>query len=128
MVLISGIFFSGPPNKILKAWRNGKVSILVSEEILTEYQRVAKELSRHFPGLDIDEIIELIAIHAVVVDSHEFPVSICEDPDDDKFISCALASKSKIIISGDKHLLKISGFEGIEVLKSRDFIDKHLSY
>jgi len=51
--LVSGIFFSGPPYRILKAWQ-----------------------------------------------------------------------ESKIIVSGDKHLLKISGYEGIQVLKQREFTDK----
>ena len=32
--------------------------------------------------------------------------------------------ESKILVSGDKHLLKISGYEGIQVLKPREFIDK----
>ena len=51
---------------------------------------------------------------------------ICEDPDDDKFFACALASGSKVIISGDKHLLKVTGYQGIQVLKPREFVDKYL--
>jgi putative PIN family toxin of toxin-antitoxin system len=125
-VLISGIFFSGPPYQILKAWQEGKIEVIASEKILTEYQRVAEELSQQFPSVDIDQILELLTIHAEIVDSRDFQVTICEDPDDNKFISCALASKSKIIVSGDKHLLKISGYEGIQVLKPREFADKYL--
>jgi putative PIN family toxin of toxin-antitoxin system len=52
-VFISGIFFSGPPYQILDAWRDGKVDIVLSEEIFAEYQRVAKELSRQFKEVDI---------------------------------------------------------------------------
>jgi len=52
---------------------------------------------------------------------------VCRDPDDDKFIACALASKSKLIVSGDKHLLKVSGFRGVRILKPRDFVDTYLS-
>jgi len=48
-------------------------------------------------------------------------------PDDDKFFSAALASKTSIIISGDKHLLDKSGFSGINVLKPRNFLDRYLS-
>lgn len=43
-VFISGIFFSGPPSKILKEWRNRKFQIVLSQEILSEYRRVANEL------------------------------------------------------------------------------------
>ena len=124
-VLISGIFFAGPPYRILKAWQEGKIKLIVSEEILAEYQKVAEELSQQFPSVDIGQILELLIIHAEIIDTQEFQVTICEDPDDNKFISCALASKSKIIVSGDKHLLKISGYEGILVLKPSEFTDQY---
>jgi len=52
--------------------------------------------------------------------------SVCDDPDDDKFLACALASGSTIIVSGDKHLLKVSGYRKIEVLKPREFVNKYL--
>jgi uncharacterized protein len=51
---------------------------------------------------------------------------VCEDPDDDKFIECAIASKTEIIVSGDKHLLKVTGYQGINVLKPREFVDFYL--
>ncbi len=44
---------------------------------------------------------------------------VCKDPDDDKFLACALASKCKVIVSGDKNLLKVSGFHGIRVIRLR---------
>lgn len=51
---------------------------------------------------------------------------MCADPDDDKFIACALAAGTKLIVSGDKHLLDVNGYRGIEVLKPRTLIDRHL--
>jgi uncharacterized protein len=56
-----------------------------------------------------------------------FSENICIDPDDNKFIECAVASQSKIIVSGDKHLLDISGYKGIEVIKPRRFIDHYIN-
>ncbi len=46
--------------------------------------------------------------------------------DDDKFIACALASKTKVIVSGDNHLLAVDGYRGIEVVKPSEFAGKHL--
>ncbi len=126
-VLISGIFFSGPPYQILKAWKESKIKIAVSKEILAEYHRVAEELSEKFPSVEISQILALFTIHAEMVTTQGLEVSVCEDPDDDMFISCALRSKSKIIVSGDKHLLKISGYQEIEVLKPRIFLDNYLN-
>jgi len=84
-VLISDIFHSGPPYKIVNAWQKGKIKIIVSKNILTEYQRVAEELSHKFPSVNIDQILELLTIHAEVIDTQEFQVSFCADPDDNKF-------------------------------------------
>lgn len=51
--------------------------------------------------------------------------AVCTDPDDDIFIACAIASNTKLIVSGDKHLLSCDGYEDIEVLKPRTFIEKY---
>ena len=51
-VLISGIFFSGPPFEILDAWRRGRLELTTSPEILSEYNRVAHEIQLEFPGID----------------------------------------------------------------------------
>ena len=125
-VFISGIFFSGPPAIILKSWANGRIQLLLSRQIVDEYQRVAKELALKFKPIDILPIIQRVAIHSQFVDTKGVNISACEDPDDNKFIECAIAGNCGIIISGDKHLLKLAGFDGIAVLKPRDFIEKYL--
>lgn len=125
-VFISGIFFSGPPFQILKAWQNSRLQIVLSQEILNEYQRVAESLAAEFPAIDILPIIELMTIHGQIIDTQGFDISVCDDPDDNKFMECAIASNSEIIISGDKHLLKVSGYQGITVLKPREFVDSYL--
>lgn len=125
-VFISGIFFSGPPFEILNAWKHSRVQIVLTKEILEEYQRVAKSLMDKFPTVDIFPIIELLTIHSLFIDTEGILLSVCDDPDDDKFIECAIASKTKIIVSGDKHLLKVTGYQGISVLKPREFVDSYL--
>jgi len=125
-VFISGIFFAGPPSEILKAWKKQNLQIVLSRQILDEYQRVATVLSSKYPTVDILPIIELVTIHGQFVDTQGFDISVCEDPDDDKFLECAVAGNCKTIISGDKHLLKLSGYEGITVLSPRNFVDKYL--
>jgi predicted nucleic acid-binding protein len=50
-VFISGVFFSGPPFQILKAWQSGKFELVVSQEILDEYRRVGEILGEEHPSL-----------------------------------------------------------------------------
>ena len=125
-VLISGIFFGGPPSEILKFWAQSKIKIILSKQILSEYQRVAEKLSAKHPSVDIEPIIRLFTIFGEFVDTKGISETICEDKDDNKFIECAIAGQCKLIVSGDKHLLNISGYKGIEVLKPRNFVDTHL--
>ena len=54
------------------------------------------------------------------------PESVCDDKDDDKFIAAAIASRSPVIISGDKLLLSCSGYRNIEIIRPKQFIDAYL--
>jgi putative PIN family toxin of toxin-antitoxin system len=126
-VFISGVFFVGPPYRILKAWRDGKLRLVISQEILEEYRRVGEALAEQFPTVDLRPVIDLVTIESDLYPSQPLPEPVCDDLDDDKFLACALASGSKLIISGDKHLLRVSGFSGVEILKPREFIEKYLS-
>jgi putative PIN family toxin of toxin-antitoxin system len=125
-VLISGIFFTGPPSQILKAWRNGKVQLLVSSSILEEYHRVGFELASQFQGIDLMPFLDLLTIQAEIVLAPTLPPVIYDDPSDDKFLEVAVAGKATHIISGDKHLLKLSKFKGIQILKPGDFVQRYL--
>lgn len=125
-VFISGIFFNGPPSQILKAWEKGGFQVLLSQEILDEYHRVAHELSSKFPSVDILPIIEMVTVHGQFVDTQDLDIVVCEDPDDNKFIECAIAGNCRIIISGDKHLLRLSGYQDIDVLNPRNFVERYL--
>ena len=125
-VLVSGVFFSGPPYKILEAWRSSKIRLVISAEILDEYSRVGDALAEQFPAVDLRPILELVNVNAEMVSPPAGPAArICDDPDDDKFFWCALAARCKVIVSGDKHLLSKSGFGGVQVLKPRDFLKKY---
>ncbi len=124
-VFISGIFFTGPPHQILKAWRDGEVELLVSPSILDEYQRVGDELTLQFWGVDPWPLLDLLAIRAEIVLPPPLPPVIHDDPSDDKFLEAAVAGKASCIISGDKHLLNLFEFQGIQILKPRDFAHRY---
>jgi len=125
-VFVSGVFFSGPPFRILEAWRDRRLQLIASQEILEEYQRVGETLAEQFPGVNLQPIIDLVTTNAEIFPNQVLPESVCEDPDDDKFLACALISRCKMIVSGDRHLLKVSGFRGIKVVKPRQFISEYL--
>lgn len=125
-VFVSGVFFAGPPYQILQAWRDGRLQIMLSGDILAEYRQVGERLAEQFPHVNPAPLIDLVAVKGKMIRSSRLPVSVCDDPDDDKFLACALAGRCKIIVSGGKHLLKVTGYRGIRVMRPKDFVEEWL--
>ena len=125
-VFVSGVFFTGPPHQILEAWRDGEFQLLITPPILEEYQRVGMELASHFRGIDLNPFLDLLTIHEEIILAPTLPTVIRADPSDDKFLEAAVAGEASHIISGDKHLLKLSEYRGIRILKPRDFVQMYL--
>ena|GEM_PF-6115011 len=99
-VVVSGIFFSGPPLTILEAWRDGRIELVLCEEILAQYERVGEVLGRQYVGIDASPVFSLIAHHGSYVEIPEPPPRVCEDSDDDKFVACAIAGECQTLVSG----------------------------
>ena len=125
-VLMSGIFFGGNPHRILQSWRAGRLQLVVSTEILAEYAEVAERLTAEFGLGEAETTIALMATGAEIVAAPQLPTQVCDDPDDDKFLACAVAARVPIVISGDKALRRASGYRDIAVLTPRQFVDAHL--
>ncbi len=123
-VFVSGVFFSGPAHQILRAWRDGRCQLVLSPEILDEYHRVSEELAAKYPGVEINRFLDLLVCYGETCLAPPLAESVCDDPDDDKFFACAVAANVDCIVSGDKHLLKVSGYRGIEVIRPREFVDR----
>ena len=126
-VFISGVFFGGLPARILGAWRDDRIQPVLSAEILEEYQRVGQILGGQYPGVDLEPFLTLLAVHAEIVEAPALPQPVSADPDDDKFLACAVAAGVAVIVSGDKDLVDQSGWRGVRVLRPRQFVDEFLS-
>jgi predicted nucleic acid-binding protein len=57
-----------------------------------------------------------------IIKAKSGPILVAKDPSDDKFIRCAQAAGAGIIISGDRHLLKLSSYKRIRILSPSDFL------
>lgn len=126
-VVISGVFFGGVPGRILSAWNAGEVSIVLSSSILAEYREVGAELTARYGGTGFEPFAALLLMRSEVVDAPEhLPEPVCSDSADDKFLACALAGGAPVIVSGDSHLLRVSGWNGIDVLRPRDFLEAYI--
>jgi uncharacterized protein len=48
---------------------------------------------------------------------------ITDDPDDDEIIECAVAAVADVIVSGDKHLLRLGQYRGIRIMQVRQLLE-----
>lgn len=119
-------FFGGNPRKIIDLWKNGSIVLCLSQEIIEEYLAVLNRL-----GLDnTKEISNLTRLFAEGYNSifsaktSKLEV-VKEDVEDNKFLECAVALNSKIIVSGDKHLTSIRKYIDIVIMSPREFIECH---
>jgi putative PIN family toxin of toxin-antitoxin system len=125
-VLISGAFYTGPPLQILQSCIKGEFQLVLSPEILVEYRRVGEEFSRESSNPDFERLLGLLVAQALIVETPALDQPVCRDPDDDKFVACALAVGADVIVSGDKHLLNISSKLTVRVMRPKEFVDRYL--
>jgi putative PIN family toxin of toxin-antitoxin system len=121
-VFVSGIFWKGPPHRILVAWQAGRFKLVVSSSILEEYRRVLAELAVKYPGVQCGRLLELVELNAEIVSPIVFARPVCTDPDDDKFLGAAIAGGVGHIVSGDKALLKLNGYKDLQIIKPQFFL------
>jgi len=122
-VVISGIFWAGPPQTILKKWLGGKVTLLVSAPILAEYRNVLQRVRGKRDFADFSKWDRLLTELSEAVEPKQLP-GICRDPDDDKYLEAAVGGQAQALVSGDKDLLVLKDIHGIPILSPRAFLLK----
>jgi putative PIN family toxin of toxin-antitoxin system len=124
-VFVSAVFFGGIPARLLDMWRNGSVELLLTAEILAEYEDVVHRLRGRYPSVDPDPIINLVVRWATFVQPAPLEGQVCADPDDDKFLAAALGGAGRMVVSGDTHLRAVNGYRQVEVLTPAEFIRRY---
>lgn len=126
-LFISGIFGKNTATADLQElWVTGEIELATSLEIMKElgrvfgYPRIKKQFSlndetvRHF--------FRLIFRKAAISRGLYQTARVADDPDDDKFLACALETQADYIVSGDNHLLSLKHYHGIQIVDAKAFI------
>jgi len=87
---------------------------------------VVERLADQYAGVEYESVIGLIIQNAELVQPSDLPEPVSTDPDDAKFLACALAGDSTTIVSGDSDLINVSGYCGIKVLTPKAFVSERL--
>ncbi len=97
-----------------------KIELYASVPILTE---TAKKLREKF--LWDDDKITAVLKHISKVATVIKPIknlNILSDAPDNRILECAITAEVHLIITGDKHLLDMKEYKGIDIVRLADFL------
>ena len=119
-------FLGGNPRKIIDLWKKGRITLCLSKDILDEYFEVLQRIGLKNEE-ELKELLTLLSKGFNIIFTAKTPKikAVKDDPDDDKFIECAVALKAEVIVSGDKAVKEIGEYMGIRILSPRQFVDQY---
>jgi len=121
-VLISALLFKGELSKLVELWQKGKIIPVISKDTFQELRSVLEYPKFSLSQEEINTIIgNEVLPHFEVVEVTKEIKSVCRDPADDKFISCALSAFAGYIVSGDRDLCDLNRYKSVRIVTPSDF-------
>jgi len=121
-VYISALLFKGVPGKILEMARKDKITLIVSDEIIAETERILEDKFK-WPRHNIDKFIRRLSDISENIRPDIKIDIIKERESDNRILECAVYGDANLIVSGDKHLLKLKSYKNIPIVRP-----KYLTY
>jgi putative PIN family toxin of toxin-antitoxin system len=115
--------------KLLDAAEQAMFELCISREILDETRQSlrtkVKRIRRYYayPDEKIDLFIDgLLADAEIISDLPRIRV-VPLDPKDDVIVATAVKAKADFLVTGDRHLIALGSYEGIQIIAPRQFLD-----
>ncbi|HEV2214835.1 MAG TPA: putative toxin-antitoxin system toxin component, PIN family [Terracidiphilus sp.] len=110
-VLVSGLAYPASiPGRILEAWRQGALEMVLSRYILDEVARVLPRLKRaRMTKAEIRDLTDSLMFLAELVEPAVVKESLLRDEADRAILGTLVAAQAEYLITGDKDLLALAG-------------------
>ena len=110
---------------IWQAFRQGRYTLCVSTEILFEYEEILMQITgdREFTMLVIEAVSNAANVEHINP-TYRFNL-IKADPDDNKFVDCAVIAGATYIVSNDRHFRELQNYDfpKVDVRTLHEFLD-----
>ena len=119
-VVLSAMLWNGTPFRLLQLAVEGEAQVFTSPVLAAELREImarphlAAKLAEK--GTTADAIMAMYLEFARALSPLSVPRVVPDDPDDDHVVACAVAARADLIVSGDKHLLKLREYHGIRIV------------
>lgn len=120
---MAGVFWRHEPHQCVQGWFRGWFTLVVSDAIFTEYERVLRRVKAE-QGFttDLEPWLEAVRNSGLWVIPSALAEPVCRDPRDDIMIEAALAAGARTIIARDADLTVLGKPFGIEILTPRRWL------
>jgi putative PIN family toxin of toxin-antitoxin system len=126
-VIVSGLNFAGNEERVLELARARTYDLYFSRFILEEVRRVLRNGFAWSPE-DADEVVELLASWAMIVEPRIRVSVVQRDESDNRILECAVAAEADYLVTGDKrHLLPLIEFRRIKIVTTAEFLNMVLA-
>lgn len=122
-VIVSALLWDGNESKIIGLVEEGKIKLFTSVALLDELKKVLKYERFGLEEKTVDDNVKYILTVSEIISPKRRLRVIREDPADDKVLECALEGKTRYIVSGDKHLLRLKEFRKIKIIRAKELLD-----
>jgi putative PIN family toxin of toxin-antitoxin system len=122
--VVSALLFAGTASRLVPLWQSRRIAVLVSRQILEEYLRVLAYPKFRLSDQAIRALVEEEILPFVdTVRVRRRLVVVRRDPDDDKFLECAVTGRARYLVTGDRHLRELDSFRGITIVTVGEFLE-----
>ena len=126
VVVSAAVNPKGPPAEIIRAWRSRSFGWATSLALLDELERILHSPRvRSYMAWREDEVIEFVAAvrhRAELVSLTHQIDAIRDDPSDNRVLEAAVAARADYVVSGDRHLLDLKTYEGVQIVTPARFV------
>ncbi|MDO5489691.1 MAG: putative toxin-antitoxin system toxin component, PIN family [Bacteroidaceae bacterium] len=121
--LVQMISLHSPYRPVWQAFRDGRYTLCVSNDILTEYNEILERVANAAVAHNIVNAIARSPYTRMIDPQYRFGL-IEQDPDDNKFVDCAIIAGADYIVSEDAHfrILADIPFPSVAVIRLDEFI------
>lgn len=124
-VFVSALVYRGKPSVVLDMIHAGFVLLIYSSAIRHELERVLTE-KFGWSRAAVKEATEPYWQAGLRVNPHE-EIDACPDRDDNRILECAVEGQARLIVTGDKDLLRMESFREIAIVTPAEFLERLLS-
>lgn len=114
---------------IFDAILNGKIEVIVSNDILNEYIEIIERKTNSIVANNIGET--LLNLDNVIQVDVRFNWNLIEtDKEDNKFVDVYIAGNASILVTNDRHfdILKLINFPEVVIMDSESFLEFLIGY